>query len=90
MVHIEDANEIFASAFSWTPLNLDLSTEHGKRPYISLNVNNTVFLPVNHAPGVSGGTLKDALAVKVRQPPLLNSCCASLQCPAMFSPEKNE
>ena len=26
---------------------------------------------MNHAPGVSGGNLKDALAVKVRQPPAL-------------------
>lgn len=45
MVHIEDANEIFASAFSWTPLNLDLSTEQGKRPYVSLNVNKHGLSP---------------------------------------------
>lgn len=73
MVHIEDANGIFVSAFSWTPLNLDLSTEQGKSPYISLNVNKHSLSPCEprarrewwHFEGCFGGEGEAAALTKL-------------------------
>ena len=67
MVHMEDASEIFASTFSWTPLNLDLSTEQGESPYISLNVSKHCLSPCEpHNRREWCSTLEDPSVVKVK------------------------
>lgn len=83
MVHMEDASEIFASTFSWTPLNLDLSTEQGESPYISLNVSKHCLSPCEPHNRREWWYFGRSFSGKGE-----NMCCVSLQCLQCFLQKK--